>query len=216
MRSSRRSWRPTKRRFRRSRPNGRRAPPRRSGRRSRSAIAKSAAGATLSSEADRAILASGKLAKDKYTLVAATDLAGITGIRLEALTDPRLPQGGPGRAPNGNQVLSELRLCGCSDERSGEDSTGRSAKRAGRLQSARLGRLRRDRRQPGHRLGDWPARSGKNHVAVFECKERCRRGRRQLALLHARSAIRRREARAGQVPPLGHHLEAADPAGGIA
>ena len=53
---------------------------------------------------------SGATGKDVYTIVAQTDLAGITGVRLEALPDAALPAGGPGRAQNGNFVLNELRL----------------------------------------------------------------------------------------------------------
>jgi hypothetical protein len=37
-----------------------------------------------------------------------TDLRGITGIRLELLTDPTLPRTGPGRASQGTALLSEL------------------------------------------------------------------------------------------------------------
>jgi hypothetical protein len=135
------------------------------------AIAKSSAGATLSKEADGTIFASGKLAKDKYTLVAATDLAGITGVRLEALADPRLPAGGPGRAPgNGNQVLSELRL---NVAPIGDPANAKPVA----LQNAQA-----DFNQPGWHVsgaidGDpatgWALaeQTGKNHVAVFECKE---------------------------------------------
>ncbi len=47
---------------------------------------------------------------DVYTLVFQTELKGVKGLRLEALADPRLPAGGPGWAPNGNMVLSELTL----------------------------------------------------------------------------------------------------------
>ena len=47
---------------------------------------------------------------DPYTLVFRTELQGITGLRLEALADSRLPNGGPGWADNGNFVLSELTL----------------------------------------------------------------------------------------------------------
>jgi len=39
-----------------------------------------------------------------------TDLRGITAFGLEALADRRLPNSGPGRASNGNQVLSEFRI----------------------------------------------------------------------------------------------------------
>ena len=48
--------------------------------------------------------------KGDYTIVAETDLAGITGIRLEALADDRLPQKGPGRATDGNFVLNEFEV----------------------------------------------------------------------------------------------------------
>jgi hypothetical protein len=44
------------------------------------------------------------------TIVAETDLTDITGVRLEVLTDSRLPSKGPGRAPDGNFVLTELEL----------------------------------------------------------------------------------------------------------
>jgi hypothetical protein len=67
-------------------------------------------GATMSELADHSLLVSGVLQNtDIYTITAPTTLTGITGIRLEALTDPSLPFGGPGRQPdNGNFVLSEF------------------------------------------------------------------------------------------------------------
>lgn len=75
-------------------------------------FAQSANGATLTALPDGSILASGKAPEtDTYLVRALTDRMGITGIRLEALTDPSLPFGGPGRAPlNGNFVLSEFRM----------------------------------------------------------------------------------------------------------
>ena len=39
-----------------------------------------------------------------------TELNDLTGIRLEALTDPHQPKNGPGRADDGNFVLTEIRL----------------------------------------------------------------------------------------------------------
>src|SRR5439155_7204314 len=39
-----------------------------------------------------------------------TDLKGITGSRLEVLADKRLPMNGPGRAADGNFVLTEFEL----------------------------------------------------------------------------------------------------------
>jgi hypothetical protein len=71
---------------------------------------KSAAGAILTKQDDRSIVASGTLAKDTYTITANVDLAAITGVKLEAIADPSLPGGGPGRAPNGNFVVGELKM----------------------------------------------------------------------------------------------------------
>jgi WD40 repeat protein/tetratricopeptide (TPR) repeat protein len=68
-------------------------------------------GATLTLLDDGSILTGGKNPdRDIYSLAARTDLKQINAIRLEALTDPSLPQGGPGRHPNGNFHLGELRV----------------------------------------------------------------------------------------------------------
>ena len=47
-------------------------------------------------------------AKETYTVTASADVAGVTGIRLEALPDDALPSHGPGTASNGNFVLTEF------------------------------------------------------------------------------------------------------------
>ena len=66
-------------------------------------------GVTLAAKEDGSILASGKNpATDTYTLVVKNPPKGITAFRLEVLPDDSLPQKGPGRAGNGNFVLSEL------------------------------------------------------------------------------------------------------------
>jgi hypothetical protein len=72
----------------------------------------SAAGATLTRLPDRSVLAGGLNPDvDTYTIEAVSTIAAITGLRLEALPDPSLPQFGPGRCPrNGNFVLDEIRL----------------------------------------------------------------------------------------------------------
>jgi hypothetical protein len=69
----------------------------------------STGGATLRLRPDGVILAGGKNPdQDTYTLTARTDLAGITGFRLEVFPDPAF-KFAPGRAPsNGNFELSEL------------------------------------------------------------------------------------------------------------
>ena len=45
---------------------------------------------------------------DTYTVRLKTKLDGITGFRLEALADAKLPESGPGRAGSGNFVLNEF------------------------------------------------------------------------------------------------------------
>ena len=69
-------------------------------------------GTVLTKLPDQSILASGVTpATDTYTVDAVTSLTNITGIRIEAMEDPSLPQNGPGRQPdNGNFVISELAL----------------------------------------------------------------------------------------------------------
>jgi len=71
---------------------------------------KSAAGATFTKQDDKSVIVGGPKAKDVYTINATTDLANITGIKLEALADDSLAAKGPGRANNGNFVVSELKL----------------------------------------------------------------------------------------------------------
>jgi hypothetical protein len=71
---------------------------------------KSAAGATIKKLDDKSVLVEGNKAKDTYTVTLHADIKNITGIRLEALPDDSLGAKGPGRAMNGNFVLSELTL----------------------------------------------------------------------------------------------------------
>jgi hypothetical protein len=66
-------------------------------------------GVQLARQADGSILASGKDSKSSiYTIVADTEFTDITGIRLEVLPHDGLPGKGPGRAPDGNFVLTEI------------------------------------------------------------------------------------------------------------
>jgi hypothetical protein len=77
--------------------------------------AKSAEGAELAIAADGSVRAAGPApATDTYTVEASVDakqLAAARAFRLEALPDPALPNGGPGRSEgNGNFVLNEFAL----------------------------------------------------------------------------------------------------------
>jgi hypothetical protein len=72
---------------------------------------KSEGGATLTKLPDGSILATGTNPKfDTYTFVVHTRLTGITAVRVEALSEPSLVKGGPGRAANGNFDLTDFRL----------------------------------------------------------------------------------------------------------
>ena len=71
----------------------------------------SVGGATLTRQPDLSVVASGeKPERDTYTVVAHTDLKGITAFRLEVLPDSSLPKNGPGRNENGNFHLSEFQV----------------------------------------------------------------------------------------------------------
>ena len=135
------------------------------------ASATSAGGATLTAQKDHSILASGKVASpDTYTITARTELSGITAVQLEALCDPSLPCGGPGRAVNGNFALMELSV------------TSAPTDAPGKPVPVTLRNPKADFSQTGY--GGWPVSAaidgdpktgwsidpeeGARHVAIFE------------------------------------------------
>ncbi|HQR41027.1 MAG TPA: DUF1549 domain-containing protein, partial [Gemmatales bacterium] len=67
-------------------------------------------GSSIAKRDDLSLVASGELKKSDYTVTASTEVRGITALRLEVLMDDKLPSQGPGRAPNGNFVLSEFEV----------------------------------------------------------------------------------------------------------
>jgi hypothetical protein len=68
---------------------------------------KSRHGATLTVQDDKSILATGEnKLSDAYTIVADLPTSAVSAIRLEVLTDKSLVKNGPGRANNGNFVLT--------------------------------------------------------------------------------------------------------------
>ena len=82
----------------------------------------SKAGASGTLLDDRSVLVGGELPeKDTYTVQAKTQLAGITGFKIETLTDPSLPGEGPGRGDEErpNFILNEFEvsLSNDSDEK---------------------------------------------------------------------------------------------------
>jgi hypothetical protein len=66
--------------------------------------------AVLAREADRSIFTSGAEGKQTWSITTTLDSPTLTGVRLEALTDPRIPGNGPGRSGMGNFVLTEMQV----------------------------------------------------------------------------------------------------------
>jgi hypothetical protein len=72
---------------------------------------KATAKVQLTRQPDGSIVAGGNSPHQAvYTITAETDLTDITGFRLEVLPQDGLPNRGPGRAPDGNFVLTELEV----------------------------------------------------------------------------------------------------------
>jgi mono/diheme cytochrome c family protein len=78
----------------------------------------STGGSSLTKGDDGSIVVSGaRPVRDDYVVTARTTLTGITAVRLEALPDPRLPQGGPGRDYYGNFHLHDVDISIAGPER---------------------------------------------------------------------------------------------------
>ena len=72
---------------------------------------KSLNGAGIERQEDGSFLLKGNNPKDdRWVVTARASSAPITGVRIEALTDPSMKRNGPGRADNGNFSLSDLRV----------------------------------------------------------------------------------------------------------
>lgn len=68
----------------------------------------STAGAEFATDDEAKVTVTGELKLDTWKLEFPLAAGQLTGLRLEALTDPALAAGGPGRARNGNFVLNRL------------------------------------------------------------------------------------------------------------
>lgn len=127
----------------------------------------STGGAVLKRDAEGVVMVSGpKPDKDVYVITGVPTLGKITALRLEVLTDPSLPKGGPGRQDNGNFHLSEF-----------EAKVFRHG--AAQATALKIGRATADFNQAGWGIertidgkddtawGIYP-QVGKSHLAVFE------------------------------------------------
>lgn len=134
---------------------------------------KAAKGTTLTKQTDKSILASGaNPTPETYTIRAHTALKGITAIRLEVLTDPSLPNGGPGRAGNGNFVLNKFSVQAAP--KSTPEKTqpvGWKTATADAAQESFTPQTMIDGNTPA--LGGWAVGSalGKRHAVIFELKQ---------------------------------------------
>ena len=72
---------------------------------------KSTNGTSLNVQADDSVLASGANPEtDNYIISAQSDVKNISALRLEVMTDPSLPQNGPGRDPYGNFFVTGIEV----------------------------------------------------------------------------------------------------------
>ncbi len=83
----------------------------------------SAKGSSLVRRPDGSVVAGGENpGQDIYELEFKTSRAGITGLRLEVLSDPSLPSGGPGRGENGSFFLTGVEAAAWTSEQLEEQS----------------------------------------------------------------------------------------------
>ncbi len=109
----------------------------------------------------------------EYTINARTDLKGTTGFRLEALTDPNLPNYGPGRAENGNFVLTHFKAEVVSENSTNEISLQNATadfSQKGFPVTAAIG-PEPTNKATGWATEDLPGRRNQDRQAVFETKE---------------------------------------------
>ena len=134
------------------------------------AALQSSMNATFTKQPDQSVLVEGANGKGMYTITLNAPAAPITALRLELLADAKLPAGGPGRGPNGNLVLSEIK------------ATAAPTSDPAQAKPLEFGRATADFGQTGYPVTsafDGNPGSGwaiapefnKNHVAVFELKE---------------------------------------------
>ncbi|MCH2113790.1 MAG: DUF1549 domain-containing protein [Pirellulales bacterium] len=72
---------------------------------------RSTSGAALRAQPDRSVYFDGGVMRHSTTyVIAPAKLSGITGVQIEALSDDRLPERGPGLSDDGNFVLTQLKF----------------------------------------------------------------------------------------------------------
>jgi len=140
----------------------------------RTVSATSRSGAPLTAMDDGSFLTGGAPATDDtYTITLDVPFDSVASLRLDALADPSLPRGGPGRVAHGNFSLSDLTVAAAPIPAEGE---------AARFTPVKLGVPRADYSQPGldvtHAVDGNPTSGwaidphvGASHVALFDFAE---------------------------------------------
>ncbi|HEY3856104.1 MAG TPA: PSD1 and planctomycete cytochrome C domain-containing protein [Verrucomicrobiae bacterium] len=115
---------------------------------------------------DKSLLATGSSPPiSGYTITCKTTLKGITAFRVEALTDPNLPFNGPGRAKNGNFVLTEFMVQVGTNEIKLTNATA-DYSQSGFPPSAAIDGV--ETNKTGWAVGDLPGRANQNRHIVFQ------------------------------------------------
>jgi hypothetical protein len=77
-------------------------------------------GSTLTLQDDKSILVSGENPDQESYDITFVASGPVASFRLEVLTDPSLPEQGPGRAPNGNTVLTDFQVARVQEDAAAE------------------------------------------------------------------------------------------------
>jgi hypothetical protein len=126
----------------------------------------------LEKQPDLSLFVSGPDAKQAYTITAPVALTKITGLRLEAMTDPRIPANGPGRSGGGNFVVSEIEMHYTPQGEKAQKiafSEATSTYHQGNFEAAKAINGEAGRSDDGWAI--YPDGIGKPQTAVFRCKE---------------------------------------------
>ncbi|MCA9266347.1 MAG: DUF1553 domain-containing protein, partial [Planctomycetales bacterium] len=131
----------------------------------------SSVGAALTRESDGSWTITGKNGKGQYEFSARTSLPGITGIRLEVLTDARHPKNGPGRAGDGNFVLTEIRVGSAPADKLNENQEIKLSDAQATFSQGDFDVAKAIDGQDDERGWAVSPQMGKTHTAIFAVKE---------------------------------------------
>ena len=129
---------------------------------------------TLSFESDRSVVVESKGSRNAVlTILLPTNLRNITAFRLEAIANEKLPNGGPGRAADGNFVLNEFEVFAAPAAKPAEAKKVDLHKPLADFSQANFEIAKAVNGNPNDGNKGWaisPA-YGVTHWATFECKQ---------------------------------------------